>query len=200
MRILILLLISVSTFAQLPETGSLSLKSAAGVGRSISQEVDGNETGNKSLSTLCATAVVSPCTILAFRGWFPGAPPHFQTFALSIETTNTSSAANTDLVLELTDLDGEMLNLDVSPPYTITDWDDNGIEAYYHTIQLDVTNNSAFDVNVHILVAAVTQDTHTVNINFVVNASSSDFRTFTFPYSAAEPTSRTLTLTCSEGG
>lgn len=40
----------------LPTTGSLSIKGAAGAGRSISQEVDGNETGNKSLTTLSTTA------------------------------------------------------------------------------------------------------------------------------------------------
>lgn len=40
----------------LPTSGSLSIKGAAGAGRSISQEVDGNETGNKSLSTLSTTA------------------------------------------------------------------------------------------------------------------------------------------------
>lgn len=40
----------------LPASGSLSIKGAAGVGRSISQEVDGNETGNKSLATLSTSA------------------------------------------------------------------------------------------------------------------------------------------------
>lgn len=40
----------------LPGSGSLSIKNAAGAGRSISQEVDGNETGNKSLLTLSTTA------------------------------------------------------------------------------------------------------------------------------------------------
>lgn len=40
----------------LPASGSLSIKSAAGASRSISLEVDGNETGNKSLRTLLTTA------------------------------------------------------------------------------------------------------------------------------------------------
>lgn len=40
----------------LPASGSLSIKSAAGASRSISLEVDGNETGNKSLRTLLTSA------------------------------------------------------------------------------------------------------------------------------------------------
>lgn len=77
MRILILLLISITTFGQLPESGSLSLKGAAGVGRSISQQVDGNETGNKSLTTLSETAGFSiPHRVSDFYGYgsAPDAP------------------------------------------------------------------------------------------------------------------------------
>jgi hypothetical protein len=40
----------------LPSSGSLSIKNAAGAGRSIAQEVDGNLTGNKSLLTLSQAA------------------------------------------------------------------------------------------------------------------------------------------------
>lgn len=70
MKTIVLLLLSISTFAQLPTTGSLSLKSAAGSGRSISQQVDGNETGSKSLSTLSTTAGFStPHSMLEFRGY-----------------------------------------------------------------------------------------------------------------------------------
>lgn len=63
----------------LPSSGSLSIKGAAGSGRSISMEVDGNETGNKSLSTLSASASKSaPHSMLEFLGYahevIPGAP------------------------------------------------------------------------------------------------------------------------------
>lgn len=68
--ILLLLLFSIPVSAQLPETGSLGIKSdGVGTDRSISLAVDGNETGTKNLLDLCATAGVSPCSILAFRGW-----------------------------------------------------------------------------------------------------------------------------------
>ena len=74
MRILILLLFSFSAFAQLPTTGSLSLKGTAGAGRSISQQVDGNETGNKSLTTLSNTVgFTAPHSMLEFRG-YPSVP------------------------------------------------------------------------------------------------------------------------------
>lgn len=46
----------------LPASGSLSIKSAAGADRSISLEVDGNETGNKSLLALQTTAGKSSMT------------------------------------------------------------------------------------------------------------------------------------------
>lgn len=72
MRILFLLLISISAFGQLPESGSLSLKSAAGAVRSISSAVDGNETGNKSLTTLSVTAgKTAPHSMLEFYGYDP---------------------------------------------------------------------------------------------------------------------------------
>lgn len=79
MKILILILISTCTFAQLPGTGSLSIKNAAGAGRSISQEVDGNEVGNKSLTTLSVTAgKTAPHSMTEFFGYthiqVPGAP------------------------------------------------------------------------------------------------------------------------------
>jgi len=74
MRTLILLLIPFLSLAQLPESGPLSIKSAAGAGRSISQQVDGNETGNKSLTTLSTTAgFTAPHSMLEFRGW-PSTP------------------------------------------------------------------------------------------------------------------------------
>jgi hypothetical protein len=76
MKILILLLFSFSAFAQLPTTGSLSIKGTAGAGRSISQQVDGNQTGNKSLTTLSNTAgKTPPHGILEFRGYPPVVPP-----------------------------------------------------------------------------------------------------------------------------
>jgi len=58
----------------LPSSGSLSLKSAAGSTRCISCEVDGNETGNKSLVTLSDTADVGlplPVAITDFYGYGP---------------------------------------------------------------------------------------------------------------------------------
>lgn len=55
---------------QLPETGSLSIKDAAGEERSIARMVDGNVTGNKSLVTLAGTAVIPlPASMLDFRGY-----------------------------------------------------------------------------------------------------------------------------------
>lgn len=88
MRIIILLLISVTTFAQLPSSGSLSLKSAAGAGRSISQEVDGNETGNKSLTTLSLTVgFTAPHSILEFYG-YPPAPAVPGTPSNCVATSN----------------------------------------------------------------------------------------------------------------
>lgn len=54
----------------LPTSGSLSIKGAAGAGRSISQEVDGNETGNKSLTTLSTTAgKTASHSMLEFYGY-----------------------------------------------------------------------------------------------------------------------------------
>lgn len=74
MRTLILLLLPLFSLAQLPSSGSLSLKSAAGVGRSISQQVDGNETGSKSLTTLSTTASkTAPHSMLEFYG-YPAGP------------------------------------------------------------------------------------------------------------------------------
>ena len=65
----------------LPSSGSLSIKRAAGVTRSISLEVDGNETGNKSLNTLGITAGLDASggtTMLEFYGYssvtIPSAP------------------------------------------------------------------------------------------------------------------------------
>lgn len=75
MRTLILLLLPLFSLAQLPSSGSLSLKSAAGAGRSISQQVDGNETGSKSLTTLSTTASkTAPHSMLEFYG-YPSGPP-----------------------------------------------------------------------------------------------------------------------------
>lgn len=75
--ILLLLLFSIPVSAQLPETGSLGIKSdGVGTDRSISLAVDGNETGTKNLLDLCATAGVSPCSILSFRGWPTVEPPN----------------------------------------------------------------------------------------------------------------------------
>ena len=60
----------------LPDSGSLSLKTAAGEGRSIAQEVDGNTTGNKSLTTLSVTAGKSaPHAMSEFYGYPPLEPP-----------------------------------------------------------------------------------------------------------------------------
>jgi hypothetical protein len=60
----------------LPTSGSLSIKSAAGAGRSISQEVDGNETGNKSLTTLSETAgKTAPHGALEFYGYSSSTAP-----------------------------------------------------------------------------------------------------------------------------
>lgn len=74
--ILLLLLFSIPVSAQLPESGSLSIKTAAGAGRSIAQEVDGNTTGDKSLTTLSTTAGFSaPHSILEFRGYPSGSAP-----------------------------------------------------------------------------------------------------------------------------
>lgn len=54
----------------LPTTGSLSLKAAAGTTRSIANEVDGNLTGNKSLSSLSVSAGKSaPHSMLEFYGY-----------------------------------------------------------------------------------------------------------------------------------
>ena len=73
MKVLLLLLFAIPTFAQLPTSGSLALKNAAGAGRSISQQVDGNETGNKSLTTLSVTASkTAPHSMLEFYGYGAG--------------------------------------------------------------------------------------------------------------------------------
>lgn len=79
MRTLFLLIVCCPAFAQLPYSGSLSIKTAAGAGRSIAQEVNGNTSGNKSLSTLSVTAgKAAPHSMLEFRGYTsieaPGAP------------------------------------------------------------------------------------------------------------------------------
>lgn len=76
MRTLILLLISFTAFGQLPDTPPLGIKSdGVGEDRSIALAVDGDETGDKSLLDLCATAEVSPCSILDFLGWPPIVAP-----------------------------------------------------------------------------------------------------------------------------
>lgn len=86
MRILFLLLISTACFAQLPSSGSLSIKSAAGAGRSISMEVDGNETGSKSLTTLSTTASkTAPHSMLEFYGYPPAAPGDPQNVVAAID-------------------------------------------------------------------------------------------------------------------
>lgn len=60
----------------LPTTGSLSLKGAAGTGRSVSMDVDGNETGNKSLTTVSTTAgKTANHSMLEFYGFAWGVPP-----------------------------------------------------------------------------------------------------------------------------
>ena len=69
----------------LASSGSLSIKTAAGSGRSIAQEVDGNTTGSKSLTTLSTTAgKTAPHSMLEFYGYTaptvaPGAPKSFNT-------------------------------------------------------------------------------------------------------------------------
>lgn len=99
MRVLILLLLPFISLAQLPSSGSLSLKSAAGAGRSISQEVDGNETGSKSLTTLSETAsFTAPHSILEFRGYPTEAAPGAPATCSAAEDT-----PNTDIVATWTD-------------------------------------------------------------------------------------------------
>lgn len=73
--ILLLLLFSIPVSAQLPASGSLSIKTAAGSGRSIAQEVDGNTTGNKSLTTLSLLAgKTEPHSMLEFYGYSSNPP------------------------------------------------------------------------------------------------------------------------------
>jgi len=68
MRTLLFLLLTFPALGQLPSSGSLSIKTSAGSGRSVAQEVNGNVDGSKSLSSLCAHAAISPCNILGFYG------------------------------------------------------------------------------------------------------------------------------------
>lgn len=66
----------------LPTTGSLSIKGAAGAGRSVSGDVDGNETGNKSLASLSTTAgKTANHSMLEFYGFAWGIPPTPTTIA-----------------------------------------------------------------------------------------------------------------------
>lgn len=55
----------------LPTSGNLSIKAAAGTSRSIALEVDGNNTGSKSLNSLGVTAGVSAggTSMLEFYGY-----------------------------------------------------------------------------------------------------------------------------------
>jgi len=75
----------------LPTSGNLSIKSAAGSTRCIACEVDGNETGNKNLTTLANSANISlPVAITDFYG--------YSSFSISPEGTKyigfLGSAAN----------------------------------------------------------------------------------------------------------
>jgi hypothetical protein len=73
----------------LATTGSLSLKSASGFGRNIQLEVQGNNTGNASLSTLATTASLAK-NHLAFYGYC-AFTPSFSTVCWKSPTTGTST-------------------------------------------------------------------------------------------------------------
>lgn len=124
--------------------------------------------------------------------------PHFYYPTIEVYTTNTSDAPNNQILIEATNPDGEWFGEDMSPPFS-GNYEDAGVEAYYHTITIEVTNSSVYDINVHIGIDAVSGDEHIVNINFTVFASSSDSRQFTFPYTPTLYSPRILRLTCSEG-
>lgn len=120
MRFLVLFLFSITTaFAQLPASGSLSIKNAAGEGRSISQEVDGNETGNKSLSTLGASAgFSSPYSMLDFYGYAFGGTPTNPNFTFTDDVDRGGG------ICESVIRDGTSYSGHFTPPtgYSITEW------------------------------------------------------------------------------
>lgn len=138
MRILFFLLISFPAIAQLPGSGSLSIKTAAGSGRSIAEEVDGNTTGNKSLTTLSNTAGFStPHGMLEFYGY-----------------TQCSVAPNA-----VTDADANVVSDDV----TIT-WTPDALGEAVKHFRVERTAQSDPGVWVFVInVAAGTGDTTTDN-------------------------------------
>lgn len=204
MRTLIFFLSTITVYAQIPTTGTLGIKSGGGIPitHSISQHVDGNETGTKTLRELCDKAGVSPCNMLAFRGWNPGAPPHGQYPPITIDCYNTSDALDSQLTVNFQNITGDEPYVPpFNPPYN-EEIGDSGIEAYYHTVRVTVTNTSPYDVAVTILVEQFSGDTHSVNINFVVGTNSSDYREFTLPYNPGPGglLNRTISIVLSEGG
>jgi len=75
----------------LPTSGNLSIKSAAGTDRCIACEVDGDETGNKNLTTLANSANFSlPVAITDFYG-YPPANLSVSPTSVSIGYNGTSS-------------------------------------------------------------------------------------------------------------
>jgi hypothetical protein len=73
----------------LATSGSLSLKSASGFNRNIQLEVQGNNTGNASLSTLANTAGLSK-NHLAFYG-YTAFTPAFSTVCWKTPTTSATT-------------------------------------------------------------------------------------------------------------
>src|SRR5690606_21791523 len=83
----------------LPGSGSLMIKTAAGAGRSIAQEVDGNTIGNKSLATLSSTAgKIAPHSMLEFYNYdggivvAPGPPSSVTAFNVEPDVVVTWNA------------------------------------------------------------------------------------------------------------
>ena len=121
---------------------------------------------------------------------------------ITIDCYNTSDALNSQLTVNFQNITGnEPYVPPFNPPYN-EEIEDSGIEAYYHTVRVTVTNTSPYDVAVTILVEQFSGDTHSVNINFVVGTNSSDYREFTLPYNPGPGglLNRTISIVLSEGG
>lgn len=129
MRLLLLLLLPIISFAQLPTTGSLSIKSAAGAGRSISQQVDGNETGNKSLTTLSTTAgFTAPHSMLEFYGYPTSTAPDPVTNCSASINWGTGMPITWTLPADLTGVDWIRVKIKENGSYRTV----GTIEVYYY--------------------------------------------------------------------